>query len=182
MTDEALASFNNIMAMETVSLLDDGKQSSLRPDLTLHEIYKTRLVRVDLGTRFQQDPFQRRIHNCLRMYRYWRLSKRSQTHNEDTDSFAKDHKWLYQDTAFIADVVGRIAVTVITGFFLVVPLSILSYESVRRIQLTVVSTFIIAFSFSVSILLKTSNTEMMVVSAAYAAVLSVFVSNIPTTQ
>jgi hypothetical protein len=50
-TDEALAAFNNIMTMETFSLLDDEQQASLRDDLSLYEAHKTRLLRVDLGTR-----------------------------------------------------------------------------------------------------------------------------------
>jgi hypothetical protein len=45
--------------------------------------------------------------------------------------------------------------------------------------LITVSICIVIFSFTVSILLKSSNVEMVVVSAAYAAILSVFVSNIP---
>ncbi|KAF3407275.1 hypothetical protein DPV78_000138 [Talaromyces pinophilus] len=178
--DEALASFSNIMAMETVSLLDDGKQSSLRTDLTLHEIYKTRMVRVDRGTRSHQDPFQRRIHNWLRRYRYWRLSKRSQHHGEDPNTYAEQHQWSFQDTTLVADVAARIVITVITGSFLVVPLSILSYNTHKEIQLIVISACIVGFAFLVSVMLRTSNAEMMVVSAAYAAVLSVFVSNVPT--
>lgn len=39
---------NDLMKMENFALLDDGKQASLRDDLSLPEIYKTRLVRVDL--------------------------------------------------------------------------------------------------------------------------------------
>src|SRR5216117_1579874 len=108
MKDEALTAFNNIMAMETFSLLDDEKQSNLRTDLTLHEIYKTRLVRVDLGARSRQDPFQRRLHKYLRAFRYWRLSKQPRSHCEDHRPFATNNQWTYQDTVFIAEVIGRV--------------------------------------------------------------------------
>jgi hypothetical protein len=177
--DDALAAFNNIMAMETFSLLDDEKHSSLRDDLTLHEIYKTRLVRVDLETRNRQDPFQRRLHKYLRAFRYWKLSRRAQNNSEGLGSFRSGHRWSYQNTVFIAEAVGRFVIAGITALFLVVPLAILSHESRKDIQLITVSICIVIFSFTVSILLKSSNVEMVVVSAAYAAILSVFVSNIP---
>jgi hypothetical protein len=62
--------------METFSLLDDEQQASLRDDLSLYEAHKTRLLRVDLGTRSRTDPFQRWLHKYLRAFRYWRLSQR----------------------------------------------------------------------------------------------------------
>lgn len=62
--DEALAAFNSIMNMQTFSPLDE-KQSSLRDDLNLYEVYKTRLLRVDLGARSQTDLFQRWFHRYL---------------------------------------------------------------------------------------------------------------------
>ncbi|KEY63953.1 hypothetical protein S7711_11640 [Stachybotrys chartarum IBT 7711] len=61
------------MAMETVSLLDDGEQASLQTDLTLHEKYNTRLIRTDVGMRSRIDPFQRWLHKRLRAFRYWRI-------------------------------------------------------------------------------------------------------------
>jgi hypothetical protein len=55
--DGAVAAFNCIMTIEAFSLLNDERQTSLRDELSLYEIYKTRLLRVDLGTRTR--PFQR---------------------------------------------------------------------------------------------------------------------------
>lgn len=164
--------------METFSLLDDEKHSSLRNDLTLYEIYKTRLVRADLGTRSRQDPFQRLLHKSLRAFRYWKLS-RSQDDRESPGTFVSGHRWSYQNTVCVAEVVARFIIALISGVFLIVPLAILSYESRKEVQLITVSAFIIVFSFLVSVMLKVSNLEMMMVSAAYAAVLSVFFSNIP---
>ena len=63
--------------------------------------------------------------------------------------------------------------------FLVVPLAILSAGYVRGIHLVVISVCIVVFSAFVAIMLKVSNYEMTVVAAAYAAILSVFVSNNP---
>jgi hypothetical protein len=179
-TDDALAAFNNIMTMETFSLLDDEKQSRLRHDLTLHEIHKTRLLRVDLGTRARTDPFQRWLHKYLRAFRYWRLSRKAENDEEGFRSFAgQGRTWSYQNTILIADVIGRVTTAGLTAAFLVAPLAILSHVSSRSTQLIVVSVCILVLVFLVSLFLKVSSFETMAASAAYAAVLSVFVSNVP---
>lgn len=178
--DEALSAFNNVMAMETFSLLDDEKQFNMRADLTLPEIYKTRLLRTDLGPRSRTDPFQRWFHRYLRGYRYWKLS-RSQSSVEGLGALRRGHRWSYQNTALVASILGRVTSAVMTCFFLVVPLAILSADWAWGAQLTIVSVCILVFSFLVAIMLKVSNFEMMALSAAYAAVLSVFVSNGPNT-
>jgi len=66
----------------------------------------------------------------------------------------------------------------LTAVFLVAPLAILSRELLKDIQLVVVAVWILVLSFLVSLFLKVSSFEMMAVSATYAAVLSVFVSNV----
>ncbi|CAI6271096.1 unnamed protein product [Periconia digitata] len=178
--DEALQAFHNLMAMETFSLIDDEKQASLRDDLNLHEVYKTRLLRVDLGTRTRTDPFQRWLHRYLRAFRYWRLSKRSKNNTEGLGSPTSNrHQWSYQNTILIADIVGRVTTAMLTAVFLVMPLAILSHQPSKDVQLIVVSVWILVLSFLVSLFLKVSSFEMMAISAAYAAVLSVFVSNVP---
>jgi Ca2+/Na+ antiporter len=65
----------------------------------------------------------------------------------------------------------------VTAVFLIAPLAILSHETSKNTQLVVVSVCILILSFLVSLFLKTTSFEMMAVAAAYAAVLSVFVSN-----
>lgn len=173
--DEALSSFGNIMAMETVSLLDDGKQSSLQPELTLLEKYKTRLVRADLGTRSRTDPFQRWLHRKLRAFRYWRIS--NQLDGPESFVSSPKHHWPHQNTVRIASIVGRFIAAVVTGAFLVAPLAILSARSINGTQLTVVCVFVALFAAVVTALLRVSSYEIMAATAAYAAVLSVFVSN-----
>ncbi|KFA68625.1 hypothetical protein S40285_09473 [Stachybotrys chlorohalonatus IBT 40285] len=84
--DEGLMAFSSIMAMETVSLLDDGMQSSLRTDLTLYEKYNTRLIRADLGARSRIDPFQRWLHKRLRAFRYWRIANKQDDPESSTVS------------------------------------------------------------------------------------------------
>lgn len=177
--DEALAAFNKIMAMETFSLLDDEKQSSLRDDLTLYEVYKTRLLRVDLGMRSRTDPFQRWLHGHLRKFRYWRLSRESQNEEGLGSSGGRHRRWSYQNTILIADIIGRLTIATLTAIFLIGPLAIFSssYWSSTNNKLVVVSICIPILSFLASFFLKVSSYEMMAVSAAYAAVLSVFFSN-----
>jgi hypothetical protein len=177
MADEAILAFNKIMAMETFSLLDNEKQSSARNDLGLYEMYKTRLLRVDMEPRSRVDPFQRQIRKHLRAFRYWRSSRQLQNRAETLETFDEDHKWSYQNTTLLANILSRIAAMIITCGFLIVPQAILAQERSKAHQLVVVAAFILAFAFLVATLLKASNLEMMVVSAAYAAVLSVFFSN-----
>ena len=179
--DEALAAFNNIMAMETFSLLlDDEQQASLRDDLSLYEAHKTRLLRVDLGTRSRTDPFQRWLHKYLRAFRYWRLSQKAKSDSEGLGSVAgRQQRWSYQNTILIAEVIGRVTTAALTAVFIIAPLAIMSHESSKHIQLIVISLCIVILSFLVSLFLKVSSFEMMAVSAGYAAVLSVFVSNVP---
>jgi hypothetical protein len=115
--------------METFSLLDDEKQSSLRDDLSLYEIHKTRLLRVDLGTRARTDPFQRWLHKYLRAFRYWRLSRKSQNNTKGIESLVgKRRQWSYQNTILIAEIIGRVVTATLTAVFLVAPLAILSRE------------------------------------------------------
>lgn len=166
--------------METFSLLDDEKQSSLRTDLSLYEIHKTRLLRVDLGTRARTDPFQRWLHQYLRAFRYWRLSRKGGADAEGLGPTPrKGRSWSYQNTILIAEIMGRVATAAVAAVFLIAPLAILSYQSAKNIQLAVISVCILILSFLVSLFLKVSSFEMMAVAAAYAAVLSVFVSNVP---
>lgn len=80
--DEALAAFNKVMAMETFSLIDDKDNYKERSELHPYEIYQTRLVRVDLGTRTEHDPFRRGIQKTLQQLRYWRMCNKSQEDEE----------------------------------------------------------------------------------------------------
>ncbi|KAL6879901.1 hypothetical protein HDV57DRAFT_498423 [Trichoderma longibrachiatum] len=177
--DDAIIAFNTIMSMDTFALLDDEKSSSFRTDLTLYEMYKTRLLRLDQLPRTRQDHLQRWIHQRLRDSQYSRMSRSTQGDVESTASTAADRQWYSQNTALIADVVSRIILGVVTAIFLIAPLVALSYESRKGIQIVIVSVFVVVFACLVSAALKASSLEMMLASAAYAAIISVFVSNSP---
>lgn len=164
------------MTMETFSLLHDERQSSLRTELSLYEIYNTRLVRTDLGVRSRTDPFQRRLHKYLRDFRYWQHLKSNQEDSEAPGPITTPRKWGCQNTILIAEVAGRIITVVTIGVFLIVPLAIITHQS-KDNQVTTVSIFILIFSFVVTAAWKVSNLEMMALSAAYAAVLATFVSD-----
>ncbi|EUC43986.1 hypothetical protein COCMIDRAFT_38112 [Bipolaris oryzae ATCC 44560] len=184
--DEALAAFNKIMTMEINSLLDDDILSSLRSDLSLGEKYKTRLLRVDLGTRERIDPFQRWLYKYLRSFKFWKLKRKLQNNPEDPGSawnwhhiHYRRHQWLYQDSLLIAEITGRFLTAAFTAVFLIAPLVILSYESSKNVQLAIIAAWILGLSFLVSLFLKVTSFEMIAVAAAYTAILFVFVSNVP---
>ncbi|KAL7795765.1 hypothetical protein V8C37DRAFT_27748 [Trichoderma ceciliae] len=175
--DEAVIAFNTIMSMDTFSLLDDEKQCSLRTDLSLYEMYNTRLLRVDQASRTQQDPLQRSIHRFLRRRRYLKISKSTHDNIEGARPIGANQQWSSQNTGLIADVISRIVMGVVMAIFLIAPLIVLSHEPRKSIQITTISVCIVAFACLVSVTLRASNLEMMVVSAAYAAIISVFISN-----
>jgi hypothetical protein len=165
--------------MDTFSLIDDATQCRLRDDLTLHEMYKTRLLRVDQGPRTRHDPLQRWLQKWLRRVRYRSMSRKQQD----------PEKWKtvptsasYQHTLLIATFVCRISVALVTAAFLVVPMAFLPDASQKGTQFLAVSICAIIFTGFVSILLRTSNLELMLISAAYAAILSVFISNASTCE
>lgn len=179
--DEAVIAFNTIMSMDTFALLDDEKQCSLRTDISLYEMYKTRLIRVDQTPRTRQDPLQRSIHQLLRRFRYLRISKSSQDTGEGTSPIRMNQA-SSQNATLISEIISRVIIGVITAIFLIAPLIALSYESRKSIQIVIISTCIVVFACLVSVLLRASNLEMMVVTAAYAAIIAVFVSNGPVSS
>jgi len=163
--------------MDTFSLIDDAAQCGLRDDLTLHEMYKTRLLRVDQGPRTRHDPLQRWLHKWLRYFRYHDMSRRQQD-SERRGTMPTSGP--YQHTVLIANIVCRIVVALVTAAFLIVPMAVLAEVAQEGTQILVVSVCIITFASLVSVVLRTSNLELMLISAAYAAILSVFISNVST--
>jgi ABC-type polysaccharide/polyol phosphate export permease len=146
----------------------------------LYKAHKTRLLRVDLGTQSPTDPFQRWFHKYLRTFRCWRLSRKARSNSEGIGSVAgRQQRWSYQNTILIAELIRRVTTAGLTAVFIIAPLAIMSHESSKNIQLIVVLVCIIILSFLVSLFLKVLSFEMMAVSAGYAAVLSVFISNVP---
>jgi hypothetical protein len=182
------------MSMETFSALDDPSHSLRHPGISLEEIHKTRLVRIDMPPRTRTDPFQRRLHMYLRAWNLWRLSRDRDRDGSKGDEeggggqegvgavkedMRKKKRWTHTNTTLIAEILGRITTSIATAVFLIVPLAILSKQSSKNVQLVVVSVWIIVLAFLVSLFLRVSSFEMMAICAAYAAVLSVFVSNVP---
>lgn len=157
--------------METFSLLDDENLSNLRVGASTRQKYKTRLLRLDQLPRTRQDPLQRYIHQSLRKLRYIWID----SHKDSS----KESRWLpsSQNTSLLADILSRVIFAIITAVFVTVPLTVLAHETRKSVQIGVVSGCVVAFACLVSVALRATNLEMMVVCAAYAAIISVFVSN-----
>src|SRR3569833_3454401 len=169
--------------MDTFSLIDDAAQCGLRDDLTLHEMYKTRLLRVDQGPRTRHAPLQRWLHKWLRYFRYRNISRRQQDSERRCpcrDRTSTQSSGPYQHTVLIVYIVCRIVVALVTAAFLIVPMAVLAEVAQEGAQILVVSVCIKTFASLVSVVLRTSNLELMLISAAYAAILSVFISNVST--
>jgi hypothetical protein len=73
--------------------------------------------------------------------------------------------------------VGRFIVAILTAAVMIVPLTISAYQNSKSAQLCTIGISVLIFALLVSFSMRTSNHETMAISSAYAAVLSVIVSN-----
>jgi len=83
----------------------------------------------------------------------------------------------YQNNILVADVLSRFLVALVAGAFMVLPLVMVSYQDTQKTHLITISIWIVVFALLASTMLKTSGIATMGAIAAYAAILSVFVSN-----
>ncbi|KAF4837208.1 hypothetical protein CGCTS75_v001428 [Colletotrichum tropicale] len=177
-SDEALQAFNQIMSMETSSLIDDPEQARQRTDLSLHEIYKTRMLRVDLGQRLRQDPVQRFVRKCIYGMRFRQLSRELGNDAGAVEAQDASGGKACLSTVLLAEILARLLMAALIAVFVVVPLATLSYQPSKGLQLAVISICVVVFACLISVLLKVTSLEMMMVSTAYGAILTVFISNV----
>ena len=172
------------MLMETYALAENNAQSVLRDDLNPYEMYKTRLIRVDLARRNESRDVLR--HNLRKFLRYvWFFVFRAGSTGDRNDRYSSGPileakskiKRTCQNTTHLAEVLTRFLVAVLAGAFLVIPLIVLSHQSNSETHLITVSVFIVVFSMLISLASKASNEQTMAASAGYAAVLVVFLAN-----
>lgn len=78
------------------------------------------------------------------------------------------------------DVATRILVAIVGGLLVLVPIAVLSYITEFKWVLFVTFAFTIVFSVGLSIMSRASNDQIIMATAAYGAVLVVFVANILT--
>jgi hypothetical protein len=77
----------------------------------------------------------------------------------------------------IVDHTARFLLALIGGSFLLVPIIVMNFVDSQNMRLVVASVFVLAFSLFLSFLSRASNQEILGGSAAYAAVLVVFVGS-----
>jgi hypothetical protein len=90
------------------------------------------------------------------------------------------HQLTYQDTHRLALLLFNFVIALLAGTALIIPLCILSYQHSRAANLITVSVAIVLFSFVIAFFVQTTGPETLAASAAYAAVLVVFLGNTPT--
>jgi hypothetical protein len=204
-SDEALAAFNRVMTMETFALADHPELAE-QSNLTREETFRTRLIQVDRPVRSSvRDPIQHWLRKAFRRFWYHTLAPKplkplapednvsrtfsSQSTIVPTESgleggtgsstlATRRRSWRsHQNTARLADTVSRFLFGLLTGALLVAPMAVLlGQENDRTAQLITVSISIVVFSLLVALASRASPQETMAASAAYAAVLVVFVS------
>jgi VIT1/CCC1 family predicted Fe2+/Mn2+ transporter len=78
----------------------------------------------------------------------------------------------------VVDITTRLLVAIIGGLLVLVPMTVLSYVTAFRGVLVVTFLFTICFSIALSTVSRASNDQIIMATAAYGAVLVVFVANI----
>ncbi|KAL9598142.1 MAG: hypothetical protein Q9219_004698 [cf. Caloplaca sp. 3 TL-2023] len=176
--DDSLCSFNKVMMMETFALADNNPESLMRNDLNPYEKYKTRLVRVDLAPRnASRDLLRHALRKLLRaLWFFFHQGQQSNTSISDPETLQPASNTSYQNTTHLAEILTRILIALLIGALLVIPMTVLSYQKSDRANVIAVSCFTFAFALVVSLLSRASNEQIMAASAAYSAVLVVFVS------
>lgn len=171
------------MSMETFSLADNTNQTGHRQDFHAYEKFKTRMLRVDLPLRrSSRDPVQHFLRKGLRRLWYALNLSKLRADDEERGRIGPLTKMMatwdrtYQNTTRIAEAVTRFIIATATGAALVVPLVVLARQDSQESRLLVVISFVSCFCFFLSLFSKASNYETMAASAAYAAVLTVFLS------
>ncbi|KAJ6780188.1 hypothetical protein PWT90_04448 [Aphanocladium album] len=192
--DEALIAFNQLMMMETFALADSGWLGKYHEKQSEYEAYKTRLVRVDLlARRGSKDLIEHGLRYILRAF--WFFVRSGGRRNNPTaeppvqepedggarrrDKLDEELRAAYQNTTMIAEFSAKFIFALIAGSSLVIPLIFLTAQQSQSAHMATIVVFIIIISLVLSLLSKASNQEIMAASAAYAAVLVVFISNSP---
>ena len=192
--DSALVSYNTLMRMETFSLADNiacglSRLNRLNP----YEIYKTRLVKADLPLTRPRPPLLKFFHTNLRRLWFYVCKKKVYDRHcqsivtasnaprdiEKTNAAMNDHHMAFQNTIDVSQLLFSFLVALVSGVLLIVPLCILSYQHGRGAHLITVAISILTFSFITACSIRTSGPETIAASAAYSAVLAVFLSNTP---
>ena len=76
------------------------------------------------------------------------------------------------------DITARLLVAIIGGLLVLIPMTVLSYITAFKWVLVVAYLFTICFSIALSTVSRASNDQIIAATAAYGAVLVVFVANI----
>lgn len=75
----------------------------------------------------------------------------------------------------VADMLARCVIAILGGALLIVPIVLMTYFKTRNANLIITSVFTVAFALGTSLVSTASNQEVLAATAAYAAVLVVFV-------
>jgi len=187
--------------METFALADHQELAE-QSNLTREETFRTRLIQVDRPVRNSvRDPIQHWLRKAFRRIWFHSLTSKPKASENVARSFSTQStiaptdsglesgdrggtslvgrkSWRsHQNTARLADTVSRFLFGLLTGALLLAPMAVLlGQEDDRTAQLITVSVSIVVFSLLVALASRASPQETMAASAAYAAVLVVFVS------
>ena len=87
----------------------------------------------------------------------------------------KSYNFAFKRAMRIADILARFLIAMLGGAVLIVPIILMTFLESRNQHLVITSVFTIGFALGTSAIATASNQEVLAATAAYAAVLVVFV-------
>lgn len=173
-SDDALIRFNQVMQMQTFALSDDVWHLAFRQKFNEWEQSKTRLVRVDLPINRARSALENSLNHFLRKaWQKWTRRWRASPGLGAERAANKSPQNIIRATRCIV----CLLVALLAAAILVVPLLLLSDQRSNASDLLTIGLFIVIFCFAVSFSSGSSALATMGATAAYAAVLVVFISS-----
>ncbi|CAN8099915.1 unnamed protein product [Discula destructiva] len=163
--DKAMIRFKQLMQMKTFSMFEDDRRTKYHLEMNDWEAYKTSLIRVDLPAGRPRSPFENWLHHFLRWIKW---NKRQHDNRAESSQF---------NSIAFSNIVLNILVATGTITLFVTPTILLSNRAGSPVEIFTISLFIGVFSFIVSFRSGSSAISTMGATAAYGAVLVVFLSN-----
>ncbi|KAI6371865.1 hypothetical protein MCOR25_003893 [Pyricularia grisea] len=113
----------------------------------------------------------------IRAFNFWRQTKMATDQNgSGSPSSERNSTTLSYNSILVSRLLGRFFTIITSVLFLVVPLTVMGREGDKDKRITAASVFVVLFSLVVTAALQIPNFQVMTVCAAYAAVLSTFLS------
>jgi hypothetical protein len=143
---------------------------------TPQDPYNSRFCELSTESELLNDPLRNFLKNHLPKKLTWTETEIERRDNEYLDGLPPD-----QVSSFV-DRLARFIIAFIGGASLVVPMLVMSLDQNQTKSLVTTSVAVVLFAVAMSVMFRASNSETLVATATYAAVLVVFVGTSTSTS